>query len=58
MDQTKAVPVETSTPLNAWLLTSALSFKCVGHSVQPRSAKDILASLYAGLYLCALDMGL
>jgi len=25
MDQTKAVPLETSTPLNAWLLTSALS---------------------------------
>ena len=25
MDQTKAVPCETTTPLNAWLLTSALS---------------------------------
>ncbi len=55
MDQTKAVPLETSTPLNAWLLTSALSSSTLSFDkyhlsrLVSTSTDSTLGGLHAGI---------
>ena len=60
MDQTKAVPLETSTPLNAWLLTPALSppqnilLTAPLHTLGPGKHSLLAGSEYAGLLVACI----